>query len=842
MITIAFAELKTPIEGSPDSVVPETLRPGRFDGPDSVDFTADMAADSFVSFMLEQTADPKKPEPAMGQSAEIAQTHGEGGAIRIERAEALLGTVSGQAAMTVEVASDQIAASDQTNITVKPHSGPANNGRSGVKSTTLDAVFIKEHDLSPGSKPQAALVSSRLSTVISGQMPIQNSSLLVPPQVTAERARNASPTEATDPIAPVSATATPDIAVAPTADKAYLTVSDESAAPRFQAPLQAGTSGGNDLADTNRKSGMIRKSGILQTQATAINPAREMTPLVQPEQPGSVSEMATQQSAGQARNPLKAIETAPAESGHYRQVSGKGQPMQEIAVGKTWPLSVEPPASGQSPLQIGEVDAQIPQGRQLETESQQLAGKIKNTSEPVKYTAAQSEAQRLVTLPPDRRTTFKMTQPASGTPNRQTAFAGAQKTANNPPVSMPAQIYATDVSTQTSMVPPDQVRAPSQAATGHPGKKQVLTPLGTIKNQHPQLQPKGEAQTEKRSISVPERAHDPGVVSSPQMADEPPRGLVTSPNRQPLPRQAHAAVGRSHPESDPEIAARAMLRPSIRQNRDIIQDTQASSRSADRDAPAVVVQQSAGHAMPGKMPQNGGLAQVESPPGGFETPGFAPHSEPEPQQDESMPPRPEMADFNKNRSGQEAWFTMNPASKLPQAEIGLASPGLLDHGQPEIGHSELHLSELTGIEPARMSPDISTARPEMARHVAQQLTDVVRQMPDRPVEVTLNPEELGRVRLTFTISENGINLAVLSERGETMDLLRRHIDILAQEFREMGYQDVSFDFSSQSQHQAHDQDGDANPTDHLGASVLEHDQPASPKPSQQPASGLDLRL
>ncbi len=784
MITIAFAELKTLTEGSPDVVVPEAPRPGGFGGSDSADSTADMAADSFVSFMLEQAADSKKPEPAMGQGAEIAQTHGEGRTIRIERAETLPDTMSGQAAMTVE------AASDQTNIMVKPHSSPVRNGRPGVESAARDAVFIKEHSVLPEPKSQAALISPRSSTVASGQMPIQNSPASMQSQAAFEGAGNVSPTESTDPVAPVSATTMPGTAIVATAGGAYWENSNESVALRSPAALQIGVSGQNDPAHKNR----IRSR--MQIQATVITPAQEIMPLAQPEQPGSVLEMPMQQDRGQTLIPSKAIKINPAEPDRHQQVFGGKQPIQEIAAGKT-----------------------------------------QNPPEPVKQAMVEAELQRLGAAQPDRFVTPGGIQSATGSPNRQTTLAEAEKAIGNPRVSEPEQNDITRLSNQTLHARPNQSPIPSQTATG-PDMTSAPSPSGAA--QH--TQPQGQGGSNKHAVSAPEGANHSGVVSSPQMADEPPRGPITLPDRQPLPRQGRVAAGRSGSEGGPEIAARAVPRPSIGQNREIIQDTQEPRFPSDRNAPAVVVQKTIGHSMPGKMPQNGDLAQIASPPGGAETPGFTPHSDLEPQQDEPVQPRSEMADFNKNRPGQEAWFTMNSASKMPQAEIGLASPGLLDHAQPEIGHSELHLSELTGIEPARVSHDISTARPEMARHVAQQLADAVRQMPDRPVEVTLNPEELGRVRLTFTISENGINLAVLSERGETMDLLRRHIDILAQEFREMGYQDVSFDFSSQSQHQAHDQDGDANPTDQLSASVLEHDQPASPKPSQQPASGLDLRL
>ncbi len=135
------------------------------------------------------------------------------------------------------------------------------------------------------------------------------------------------------------------------------------------------------------------------------------------------------------------------------------------------------------------------------------------------------------------------------------------------------------------------------------------------------------------------------------------------------------------------------------------------------------------------------------------------------------------------------------------------------------------------------------AAPEIPRHVARQLADAARQMPERPVELTLNPAELGRVRLTFTLTDGGINVAVLAERGETMDLMRRHIETLAQEFRGLGYADVGFQFSQNGQGGA-DQDSANAQTrpSTVQATMPEIETTIPAKVSLEPSSGLDLRL
>jgi hypothetical protein len=62
------------------------------------------------------------------------------------------------------------------------------------------------------------------------------------------------------------------------------------------------------------------------------------------------------------------------------------------------------------------------------------------------------------------------------------------------------------------------------------------------------------------------------------------------------------------------------------------------------------------------------------------------------------------------------------------------------------------------------------------------------------IELRLSPEELGAVRLTFVQSETGVTVNVHADRAETLELLRRNIDTLAQEFLDIGYDSAEFTF------------------------------------------------
>ena len=88
-----------------------------------------------------------------------------------------------------------------------------------------------------------------------------------------------------------------------------------------------------------------------------------------------------------------------------------------------------------------------------------------------------------------------------------------------------------------------------------------------------------------------------------------------------------------------------------------------------------------------------------------------------------------------------------------------------------------------------------SGRPEMARIVAVQMADAMIKAQSNKVEIALNPEELGRVRMVLTSAETGVSVSITAERPETLDMMRRHIELLTEEFRKLGYEDIGFEFA-----------------------------------------------
>ena len=145
----------------------------------------------------------------------------------------------------------------------------------------------------------------------------------------------------------------------------------------------------------------------------------------------------------------------------------------------------------------------------------------------------------------------------------------------------------------------------------------------------------------------------------------------------------------------------------------------------------------------------------------------------------------------------------------------------------------------------RAGPVSTPAAPQAAvnadatRHIANQLVVAVTNMSGKTTEIALSPVELGRVRLSMTATDGALTVTILAERPETSDLLRRHIDTLAQEFRDLGYEDLSFSFGSDSHGGSTDHLPDAQ-TGAVAVSDTSNDTITSPHTTA--TSGLDLRL
>lgn len=156
-----------------------------------------------------------------------------------------------------------------------------------------------------------------------------------------------------------------------------------------------------------------------------------------------------------------------------------------------------------------------------------------------------------------------------------------------------------------------------------------------------------------------------------------------------------------------------------------------------------------------------------------------------------------------------------PRLAKPQKSIVVLAAGddifALSEGKPLISETAALTPEnrVSFNSQSSLIAPAQNSRPELSATVARQIAEALHRAADRPIELTLNPIELGRVRMSLHASEAGMSVMIHAKRAETIDLMRRNISELNNEFAEMGYADVDFAFSSgNSDSQQNDQRSD----------------------------------
>lgn len=132
---------------------------------------------------------------------------------------------------------------------------------------------------------------------------------------------------------------------------------------------------------------------------------------------------------------------------------------------------------------------------------------------------------------------------------------------------------------------------------------------------------------------------------------------------------------------------------------------------------------------------------------------------------------------------------------------------------------------------------------ENTRNIAHQLTAQINKAESREIEIQLDPKELGQVRMRVSFGENGaIAVTLSSERFETYELMRRHIDVAEKVFREMGYSNSSFDLGmhhpSRNQAERGGVSSFEGGVEHLETSVNPDQKQSEPRSG----SSLDIRV
>lgn len=311
-----------------------------------------------------------------------------------------------------------------------------------------------------------------------------------------------------------------------------------------------------------------------------------------------------------------------------------------------------------------------------------------------------------------------------------------------------------------------------------------------------------------------------GTTGTPQHLE----GVKPAPIKTPLPEPARLTPAGRVPAQGETAKSPDLLKPLSAQP--------VTDARPERPQPAITVQEAAAHKpMPDKLQPLPVLTvspQSERRINARTLTDAAPSS-----RDPAKAPAPQKA------NPATPLFAANAEALTPVASQSQLSPlSAIAEGDPLI----LSRTDATTGAPTQ-STTTQPMRMDLPHHVSRQVAEALQNMPSRPVEISLNPEELGRVRLGVSSSEAGIVVSVLAERPETIDLMRRHINNLEAAFQAIGYSDISFSFAGGDAQNDGDTNQQTGTTAQLTDGLLADSTDSQTIHLQtQGSAGLDLRL
>lgn len=138
---------------------------------------------------------------------------------------------------------------------------------------------------------------------------------------------------------------------------------------------------------------------------------------------------------------------------------------------------------------------------------------------------------------------------------------------------------------------------------------------------------------------------------------------------------------------------------------------------------------------------------------------------------------------------------------------------------------------------------IAPPAPVAASNLAPAIVEMARMGKDGPIELALAPEELGRLTISLRQEGDFVRVSMITERPETLDLLRRHAGDLLADLRQSGFSGASFSFGQSGQDQTQqfaDRTFDAEDAAPAQSTPLDFKQSTPSLPHQ--GAGLDLRF
>lgn len=182
-------------------------------------------------------------------------------------------------------------------------------------------------------------------------------------------------------------------------------------------------------------------------------------------------------------------------------------------------------------------------------------------------------------------------------------------------------------------------------------------------------------------------------------------------------------------------------------------------------------------------------------------------------------------------------FTAQPATLIGPETMPQVPDGM------DLGlHSTTVASTTTIGTTATPVPMAPTAN---AHAMAQQIANALgepRRDPGGIMELALDPPELGRLRMQMSEVAGMMTLTIQAERPETAELMRRHLDLLAQEFAAAGLNAPNVNISQDGAGQDGQDTGDNDQNGHAHQALVDDTPLQTPPPARTGSGALDLRL
>jgi hypothetical protein len=207
-------------------------------------------------------------------------------------------------------------------------------------------------------------------------------------------------------------------------------------------------------------------------------------------------------------------------------------------------------------------------------------------------------------------------------------------------------------------------------------------------------------------------------------------------------------------------------------------------------------------APPALGPESAGTAERPSAPEPARRPDIV---------DPGAPPAPEVSGGGDDqtapaRTGRTEVQTAQARPPAGEPQVPAAGP-IATSFAPDVasrGDAELFAASTTGPDPvdrhhaAAVShrSDNLPQRAEAAA-LARQMVTALPATPGGVTELLLDPVDLGSLRLVLAPGDGTLIVTVTAERAETSDIIRRNLAELSQEFRSLGYGDVTVALSGE---------------------------------------------